>query len=218
MRRRISQDYGDDSGIQPAIVIATDTKNHKNDYMMCRRIEIIAIIILGLITILVVVFNSPIHTSESNGSIVELYEPDSYFAVPAIIIDEIITSSSSGSNSTAPNNKVYTIQNAITNNQISDIPSDYIHPYTPYKDGTIASCNISKLRNEKNMKPCAIISHSIHDNKEQNKLKRNSRSNGLVIYQVSYLNENENENEELIYDNLPFSRVQRRRHIEDEEK
>lgn len=217
MRRRISQDYGDDSGVQPAIVIAADIKNDKNDYMMCRRIEIIAIIVLGLITILVVVFKAPIHTSGSNGSIVELYEPDSYFAVPAIIIDEIITSSSSSnSNSTAPNNnKVYTIQNAITNNQISDIPSEYIHPYTPYKDGTIASCNISKLRNVKSMKPCSIISHSIHDNKEH-KLKRSSRSNGLVIYQVSYLNENENE--ELIYDNLPFSRVQRRRHIEDEEK
>ena len=215
MRRRISQDYGDDSGIQPAVIIAADMKNNKNDYRMCRRIEIIAIIILGLITILVVVFNGPIHTSESNGSIVELYEPDSYFAVPAIIIDEIITSSSSSSNSTASNNKVYTIQNAITNNQITDIPSEYIHPYTPYKDGTIASCNISKLRNVKSMKPCAIISHSIHDNKEH-KLKRSSRSNGLVIYQVSYLNENEKE--ELIYDNLPFSRVQRRRHIEDEEK
>ena len=216
MRRRISQDYGDDSsGIQPAIVIAADIKNDKNDYRMCRRIEIIAITILGLITILVVVFRAPMHTSELNGSIVELYEPDSYFAVPAIIIDEIITSSGSSSNTTAPNNKVYTIQNAITNNQISDIPSEYIHPYTPYKDGTIASCNISKLRNVKSMKPCAIISHSIHDNKEH-KLKRNSRSNGLVIYQVSYLNENEKE--ELIYDNLPFSRVQRRRHTEDEEK
>jgi hypothetical protein len=64
------------------------------------------------------------------------------------------------------------------------------------------------------MKACAIISHSIHDNKQE---RHKSNSNvGLVIYQVSYLNENEKE--ELIYDNLPFSRVQRRRHIEDEDK
>jgi len=163
-----------------------------------RLIEISTVIILGLITILVVLHNGP-HSHNNNddniGNIVELYETDSYFATPAIITDEFF--STNNNNEPPPPTKLYSLQNAITSTQLSNINSQNVHPYQPYEKGTICSCNISTLRKIK-MIPCAIISHTIRP------------SSKLVVYQISYLNENDS----LVYDNLPFSRVQRRRHVE----
>ena len=166
-----------------------------------RLIEISTVIILGIITILVVLHNGP-HSHNNNtslddniGNIVELYETDSYFAIPAIITDEFF--STNNNNEPPTTTKLYSLQNAITSTQLSNINFQNVHPYTPYEEGTICSCNISTLRKIK-MIPCAIISHTIRP------------SSKLVVYQVSYLNENDN----LVYDNLPFSRVQRRRHVE----
>ena len=165
-----------------------------------RLIEISTVIILGLITILVVLHNGP-HSHNNNndniGNIVELYETDSYFAIPAIITDEFFSISTNNNKPPPPSTKLYSLQNAITSTQLSNINSQNVHPYQPYEEGTICSCNISTLRKIK-MIPCAIISHSIRP------------SSKLVVYQISYLNEND----VLVYDNLPFSRVQRRRHVE----
>ena len=187
-----------------------------------RTAELVLVTTLGLITVLLILRGQPPHhmhrhhshhSSLDVGSIVELYEDASYFAIPAIITDEIMTSSSSSSSaSTSPPSpreddntnedeptpkKIYSLTNVITNIPISSIPSNYIHPYQPYEDGTMASCNIAALRKVQ-MKPCAIVSHS-------------TRESGLVTYQVSYLNKDN----VLIHETLPFSRVQRRRHVED---
>ena len=188
-----------------------------------RTAELVLVTTLGLITVLLILRGQPPHymhrhhshhSSLDVGSIVELYEDASYFAIPAIITDEIMTSSSSSSSaSTSPPSpreddntnedeptpkKIYSLTNVITNIPISSIPSNYIHPYQPYDDGTMASCNIAALRKVQ-IKPCAIVSHSIREN------------SGLVTYQVSYLNKDN----VLIHETLPFSRVQRRRHVED---
>ena len=189
-----------------------------------RTAELVLITTLGLITVLLVLRGQPPHhmhhphhpSSLGVGSIVELYEDGtSYFAIPAIITDEMTPSSSSSTSTSPPspreddnNNtfndkqptthqKIYSLTNVITNIQISSIPSNYIHPYQPYEDGAMASCNIAALRTVQ-MKPCAIVSHSIRSN------------SGLVTYQVSYLNKDD----VLIHENLPFSRVQRRIHVE----
>ena len=163
-----------------------------------RFIEISTVIILGLITILVVLHNGP-HSHNNNddniGNIVELYETDSYFAIPAIITDEFFSTLSTDEDQPSPT-KLYSLQNAITSTQLLNINSQNVHPYQPYEKGTICSCNISTLRKIK-MIPCAIISHTIRP------------SSKLVVYQISYLNENDI----LVYDNLPFSRVQRRRQL-----
>ena len=187
-----------------------------------RTAELVLVTTLGLITVLLILRGQPPHhmhrhhhshhTSLDVGSIVELYEDASYFAIPAIITDEITSSSSSSSSTSPPSpreddntnedeptpKKIYSLTNVITNIPISSIPSNYIHPYQPYDDGTMASCNIAALRKVQ-MKPCAIVSHSIRSN------------SGLVTYQVSYLNKDN----VLIHETLPFSRVQRRRHVED---
>ena len=188
-----------------------------------RTAELVLVTTLGLITVLLILRGQPPHhmrhhhshhsSSLDVGSIVELYEDASYFAIPAIITDEMTSSSSSSSASTSPPSpkeddntnedeptpkKIYSLTNVITNIPISSIPSNYIHPYAPYDDGTMASCNIAALRKVQ-MKPCAIVSHSIRSN------------SGLVTYQVSYLNKDN----VLIHETLPFSRVQRRRHVED---
>ena len=54
---------------------------------------------------------------------------------------------------------------------------ELIHPYQVYEDGTRASCNMGALR-KIYMTPCVIVSHSI-------------RKIGVVSYQVSYLNDEE---------------------------
>ena len=120
------------------------------------------------------------------GSIVELYKEESYFATPAIV-------TSSSSSSSIENTVV--VQNTITNTY-STISTSYIHAYTTYDNGTRASCNVSAPNsNEAYMKPCVVNSHTLRPN------------SGLVLYEVSYLNEED----ELVKEMLPFSRVQRRR-------
>ena len=135
---------------------------------------------------------SATHTSTTSsspynvGSIVELYKDESYFAAPAIV------TSSSASSSTE---NTIMIQNTITNTY-STISTSYIHAYTTYDNGTRASCNVSAPNsNEAYMKPCVVNSHTLRPN------------SGLVLYEVSYLNEED----ELVKEILPFSRVQRRR-------
>jgi len=55
----------------------------------------------------------------------------------------------------------YNLQNSITNEIMTNVNEEHIHPYTTYKDGTIASCNFSTLRNNVHlMTPCAIVSSS----------------------------------------------------------
>ena len=133
------------------------------------------------------------------GTIVELYDPldsNSYFAIPAIITDEFIST-----NNNNPSEILYSVQNVITSSTLHSIHSKFIHPYIPYVDGTMASCNINSgmLRKSStsttHMVPCAIISHSVRE------------GTTVIIYNVSYLNDKD----DLVNDNLPFSRVQRRR-------
>mmetsp|Transcript_1013 Transcript_1013/g.1454 ORF Transcript_1013/g.1454 Transcript_1013/m.1454 type:complete len:247 (+) Transcript_1013:1-741(+) len=122
------------------------------------------------------------------GSIVELYAESSYFAVPAVIIgyeeeQEDVKSSA----------QRHILRNSMTNNFITQVESDFIHPYQVYEDETRAWCNVGALRSA-HMVPCAIVSHSIDDG-------------GLgITYQVRYLNERE----VLVYDDLVYSRVQRK--------
>jgi hypothetical protein len=112
------------------------------------------------------------------GSLVELYMSDSYFATPAILTDKSSTH--------------YNVLNVMTNDRVAQVDPQFIHPYKAYEDGTRASCNIGALR-KTSMVPCVVESHS-------------TRKSGVVLYQVSYLNE---EGTLVHEDNLPFSRVQR---------
>ena len=139
---------------------------------------------------------STINTSSSSpqlfkiGTIVELYRDESYFATPAIITST--TSNDDNSNS-------LTLQNTITGSSYSTIetsPSHNIHTYTQYTDGTRASCNISPPNsNEVYMTPCVVNTSYVREN------------SGLILYEVSYLDDNDS----LVRERLPFSRVQRRR-------
>lgn len=116
------------------------------------------------------------------GGIVELYTDESYFATPAIVMGYTEEKSSTQ----------YSLLNTITNNRLPRVESEFIHPYRVYEDETRASCNVGALR-KPSMTPCVIVSHS-------------TRKSGVAIYQVSYLNKEQNT---LVDDNLPFSRVQR---------
>jgi len=123
------------------------------------------------------------------GTIVELYRDESYFATPAII-----TSTSNGDGS---DNSVITMQNTITGSSYSTIETSFIHTYKQYTDGTRASCNISPPNsNEVYMTPCVVNTSYVREH------------SGLILYEVSYLDEEDS----LIRETLPFSRVQRRRH------
>ena len=115
------------------------------------------------------------------GSIVELYTDESYFATPAIITGYEEEKSYAH----------YILQNTTSNARIPRVDPEFIHPYQVYEDGTRASCNVGPLR-KTFMTPCAIVSHSI-------------RKSGIATYQVSYLNEEEI----LVHDYLPFSKVRR---------
>jgi len=123
------------------------------------------------------------------GTIVELYRDESYFATPAII-----TSTSNGDGS---DNSVITMQNTITSSTYSTIETSYIHTYTQYTDGTRASCNVSPPNsNEVYMTPCVVNTSYVREH------------SGLILYEVSYLNVDD---DSLVRETLPFSRVQRRR-------
>jgi len=120
------------------------------------------------------------------GTIVELYRDESYFATPAIITS---TSSNDDGNS-------LTLQNTITGSSYSTIETSYIHTYNQYTDGTRASCNISPPNsNEVYMTPCVVNTSYVREH------------SGLILYEVSYLDEEDS----LVRETLPFSRVQRRR-------
>lgn len=114
------------------------------------------------------------------GGIVELYGDSSYFASPAIITD-------------VSSPTTFSIQNAVTDAQVAQVGKEYIHPYVPYAEGTRAACNVGV--SEVYMAPCVVGSHVVRER------------SGVVIYEVSYLNEDD----ELTSEMLPFSRVQRRR-------
>ena len=136
---------------------------------------------------------STINTSSSSpqlfkiGTIVELYRDESYFATPAIITST--TSNDDNSNS-------LTLQNTITGSSYSTIETSYIHTYNQYTDGTRASCNVSPPNsNEVYMTPCVVNTSYVREH------------SGLILYEVSYLNEEDS----LVRETLPFSRVQRRR-------
>ena len=123
------------------------------------------------------------------GTIVELYRDELYFATPAIITS---IDNDDGSNS-------LTLQNTITGSSYSTIETSHshnIHTYTQYTDGTRASCNISPPNsNEVYMTPCVVNTSYVREN------------SGLILYEVSYLDDNDS----LVRERLPFSRVQRRR-------
>ena len=114
------------------------------------------------------------------GSIVELYSDTSYFAIPAIVLE--------GSSSS---NNEYVIENTITHDTLPSVSSKLIHPYQIYADGTRASCNIG-IEDTVYMTPCAVRSHVVRE------------KSGLAMYEVSYL-----ENDKLVEEYMPFSRVQR---------
>jgi len=190
------------------------------------------VIILGVVSLALLVFlrdfndnNRRPSKPSSIGTIVEVYNKEhSYFAIPAIIIDEIISTSSSPSNDASTSYRSYNLQNSITNEIITNVNEEHIHPYTIYKDGTIASCNFSTLRNNVHlMTPCAIVSSSTGsspvpsfrrgDNDVEVEVEdgtKKSNSKMTVTYQVAYLNE---ENILSYVNDLPYNRVQRRRHL-----
>ena len=122
------------------------------------------------------------------GSIVELYSDTSYFAIPAIVLE----TSSSSNNEEDDEEYTITVENTITHETLP-ISSQFIHPYTPYPDNSRASCNIAMDNDTIYMTPCAIISHMVREN------------SGLVLYEVSYLDNEEN----LVEEYMPFMRVQR---------
>ena len=143
-----------------------------------------------------------------------------------MITDEIISTSTSPSNdgnddASTTSYRSYNLQNSITNEIITNVNEEHIHPYTPYNDGTIASCNFSTLRSKVHlMTPCAIVSSSTSVSSthrgEYNDVEvleeDDKKSSGkiMVTYQVAYLNEEDI----LSYVNdLPYNRVQRRRHL-----
>jgi len=122
------------------------------------------------------------------GTIVELYRDESYFATPAII-------TSTTSNDVDGGN-LLTLQNTITGSTYSTIETSHIHTYTQYTDGTRASCNVSPPNsNEVYMTPCVVNTSYVREH------------SGLILYEVSYLNDDDS----LVRETLPFSRVQRRR-------
>lgn len=193
------------------------------------------VIALGVVSLTLLVFLRGYNINHNNrpskpssiGTIVEVYnKEDSYFAIPAIITDEIISTSVSSSNDVngdaSTSYRSYNLQNSITNEIITNVNEEHIHPYTTYKDGTIASCNFSTLRNKVHlMTPCAIVSSSAsvsstvsssrgdNDGEVEEDTKKSS---GMmtVSYQVAYLNE---ENILSYVNDLPYNRVQRRRHL-----
>ena len=144
-----------------------------------------------------------------------------------MITDEIISTSTSPSNdgnddASTTSYRSYNLQNSITNEIRQILIKNIYIPYTPYKDGTIASCNFSTLRNKVHlMTPCAIVSSSTsvsstvsssrgdNDGEVEEDTKKSS-GKIMVTYQVAYLNEEDI----LSYVNdLPYNRVQRRRHL-----
>jgi len=118
------------------------------------------------------------------GSIVELYADTSYFATPAIITGQDISSSSIE----------YSIENVFSNERINNVDQQYVHPYQPYADGTRASCSVGSLRKNR-MTPCAVVSHSVRE------------KSGVVIYEVSFVSNDGTDS--LVTELLPFSRVRR---------
>jgi len=133
---------------------------------------------------------STINNSSSSpfkiGTIVELYRDESYFATPAIIT----------STSDDDDGNLLTLQNTITGSTYSAIETSYIHTYQQYTDGTRASCNVSPPNsNEVYMTPCVVNTSYVREH------------SGLILYEVSYLDDNDS----LVRETLPFSRVQRRR-------
>ena len=229
---------------------SSSASNRETQIKIIRRTELAILILLGVIAFSLASYHGGLHhrikrpelsrsrwgrrlngsnnndsdggesSSSKIGTIVELYDPNdsnSYFAIPAIITNEFTSTSSFNDDML-----LYSVQNVITSNTLHSISSKFIHPYVPYVDGTMASCNISTLRKGTHMVPCAIISHSIRessrgvgvkdspgpgrgDDGEGNNKEGGMR--GIVIYTVSYLNEND----ALVSCSLPFSRVQRRR-------
>ena len=125
------------------------------------------------------------------GTIVELYRDESYFATPAII-------TSTSSNDDNGNSVTITMQNTITGSSYSTIETSHnIHTYKQYTDGTRASCNVSPPdSNEVYMTPCVVNTSYVREH------------SGLILYEVSYLNVDD---DSLVRETLPFSRVQRRR-------
>jgi len=191
------------------------------------------VIILGVVSLLFLRgynINTNNHRPSKPSSIgtivVEVYnKEDSYFAIPAIITDEIISTSTSPSNDASTSYRSYNLQNSITNEIVTNVNEEHIHPYTPYTDGTIASCNFSTLRNKVHlMTPCAIVSSSTgsspvpssrrgDDNDVEVEVEDDTKSSSgkmTVTYQVAYLNE---ENILSYVNDLPYNRVQRRRHL-----
>jgi len=121
------------------------------------------------------------------GTIVELYRDESYFATPAIIT----------STSMDDDGNLITMQNTITGSSYTTIETSYIHTYKQYTDGTRASCNVSPPNsNEVYMTPCVVNTSYVREH------------SGLILYEVSYLNVDD---DSLVRETLPFSKVQRRR-------
>ena len=193
------------------------------------------VIILGVVSLLFLRGYNINHNNRPSkpspiGNIVEVYyKEDSYFAIPAIITDEIISISTSPSNDggisdASTSYRSYNLQNSITNEIMTSVNEEDIHPYTTYKDGTIASCNFSTLRNKVHlMTPCAIVSSSstgsltdapsrrdLNDVEVEDGMSMKSSGMITVAYQVAYLNE---ENILSYVNDLPYNRVQRRRHL-----
>ena len=120
------------------------------------------------------------------GDIVEMYHPDSFFAMPVTV---------RGYKKPDDTSTIikYDLNSAIFPTKPTGVAPQFIHPYQVYKDGTLASCNIGGA-DRTYMTPCKILSHVI------------KKKSGFVSYQIEYL---KREYKEGSPEYLPFSRVQR---------
>jgi len=134
----------------------------------------------------------------AKGIIVELYaDGKSYFATPAIVAGYQVEEGSSSIGS----QYYYSLLNAFTNEELPRVDPEFVHPYQAYEDGTRASCNLgrkasSEVGDDVLMTPCLIVTHT-------------TKKSGIVLYQVSYLTSDDDTDDALVHDYLPFSRVRR---------
>mmetsp|Transcript_39038 Transcript_39038/g.82098 ORF Transcript_39038/g.82098 Transcript_39038/m.82098 type:complete len:274 (-) Transcript_39038:133-954(-) len=138
------------------------------------------------------------------GSVVELYGRGSLSAVPAVVTEHVVPSVSSLSSPSSITTKKYNLQTSFTNQPLSPVASEFLHPYEIYAPGTEASCNISNDIRRIYMVPCTI---------EESFVKKRS---GYISYRVSYVHPDNEEGMESKggemereSKHLPLTKVQR---------
>lgn len=118
------------------------------------------------------------------GSLVEVFAEGSrhHAAVPAIVTGHCTGTGSS------QEEHFYGVENVYAREHLPRVDAALVRPYEVYEDGTRAACNV-----EARETPCAVMGHT-------------KRESGLVLYEVVYLDGEDEPAQEV----LPFSRVRRR--------